>query len=165
MVELKPPKTAVAMVDVPLLLRATETAGGEAAMVNVCPATMKVTVALWVIPPPVPVTVTVYVPAGVDDPAVRVKVEAPAPGAAMDGGLNAAVAPVGRPDALQAIAELKLPDTEAVIVVVPPAPGAADTDVGEAEIVKEGAVGAVTVRKTVAVGCIVVVPTPFTVTA
>ena len=55
-------------------------------------------------------------------PAVSVRVEDPEPGAAIDVGLNAAVAPVGSPDAVSAIAELKPPETVVVMVLVPLAP-------------------------------------------
>jgi hypothetical protein len=68
-----------------------------------------------------------------------VRVEDPEPGAAIDAGLNAAVAPVGNPDALSAIAELKPPETAVVMVLVPLAPGATDTDAGEAATVNAGA--------------------------
>ena len=98
-------------------------------------------------------------PAGVDDPAVSVRVEDPEPGAAIDVGLNAAVAPVGSPDALSAIAELKPPETVVVMVLVPWAPCATDTDAGEAEMVNAGAV---TVSDTVAV-CVSPPPVPVTV--
>jgi hypothetical protein len=66
------------------------------------------------------------------EPIVSVSVEVPAPGAAIDVGLNAAVAPVGSPDALSAIAALKPPETVVVMVLVPLAPGANVTDAGEA---------------------------------
>ena len=46
----------------------------------------------------------------------------PEPGTAIDEELNAAVTPVGRPDAVNAIAELKPPETAVVIVLVPLAP-------------------------------------------
>ena len=99
-------------------------------------------------------------PTGVDDPAVSVRVEDPEPGAAIDAGLNAAVAPVGSPDALRAIAELKPPETVVAIVLVPLAPCAADIDVGEAAMLNAGAV---TVRDTVAV-CVTAPAVPLTVT-
>src|SRR5271169_3666540 len=56
--------------------------------------TVRVTVAVWVLVPPVPVTVTEYVPTGVVDATVRVRVEVPDPGAAIEAGLNAEVTPV-----------------------------------------------------------------------
>ena len=95
-----------------------------------------------------------------DDPTVSVRIEDPDPGAAMEAGLNAAVTPVGSPDALRAIAELKPPETAVVMVLVPLAPRATGTDAGEAEIVNAGAV---TVSVTVAV-CVWVPAVPVTVT-
>lgn len=99
-------------------------------------------------------------PAGVVGPVVSVKVEEPAPGAAMDGGVNAAVVPGGNPDALRATGESKPPATVVVIALVPLAPCATETEAGEAEIAKAGA--AVTVRVTVAV-CVMLPPVPVTV--
>ena len=63
-----------------------------------------------------------YVPVGVAAPAVMVAVELPDPGAAMEVGLNEALAPVGRPDAEREMAELKLPEMEVEMVDVPEAP-------------------------------------------
>jgi len=58
MAELKPPTTAVVMVEVPLLPCTTETVVGEAEMEKLGPeVTVRVTVAVCVSPPPVPVTV------------------------------------------------------------------------------------------------------------
>jgi hypothetical protein len=73
-------------------------------------------------------------------------VEVPEPGAAMGVGLNEAVAPAGRPDAVSATAELKPPDSVVVIVLVPLAPRFTETAVGEAEIANAG--GGVTLRIT-----------------
>ena len=95
-----------------------------------------------------------------DRPTVSVRVDDPEPGAAIDVELNAAVAPVGSPDAVSAIAELKPPETAVAMVLVPWAPCATDTDAGEAEMVNAGAV---TVRDTVAV-CVIPPPIPVTVT-
>lgn len=61
-------------------------------------------------------------PPAVDDPTVSVIVEDPDPGAAIDAGLNATVVPVGSPEALRATAELKLPETVVVTVLLPWAP-------------------------------------------
>jgi len=54
--------------------------------------------------------------------AVKVRVELPEPGAAIDVGLNAAVTPAGSPVAEREMAELKPPETvvEVVVVLVPP---------------------------------------------
>ena len=71
---------------------------------------------------------------GVVDPAVMVSVDDPAPGAAMEVGLKLAVAPEGKPEALNAMAESKLPEMAVVIVLVPDEPCVTVTDVGEAVI-------------------------------
>ena len=113
--------------------------------------TVRETVAVWVIPPPVPVTVMVYVPVAVVDATARVNVDVPEPGAAMDVGLRVAVTPVGWPDAVKATAESNPPETAVVIVELPLAPCATETDVGEAESVKAGTGAEVTVREMVAV--------------
>ncbi len=152
---------AVVTVDVPLVPGAPETDVGEAEMVNPGvddAVTVNETVAAFVIPLPVPVTMMGYVPAGVDDPTVKVTSEVPEPGAASDAGLNNAVVPVGRPNALKTIAELKAPEATVAIVLLPVEPCAMETAFGEAEIVK--ASGGVTVRRTVAVGCVVLAPVP-----
>ncbi len=120
---------------------------------------VSVTAAVWVIPLPVAVTVIGYTPTAVVDATVKVIVDEPEPGAAMDAGLNAAVIPEGSPEALRAIAELKLPEIAAVILLVPLAPSAMETAVGEAESVKPG--GASTVSVTVEVW---VIPPPVPVT-
>ena len=54
--ELNPPETAVVIVDVPLEPRATESESGEALMEKPV-VTVNLTVAVCVMPPPVPVTV------------------------------------------------------------------------------------------------------------
>ena len=66
--------------------------------------TTSVTVVLWVKLPLMPVMVRVYVPAGVDVLVITVMVEEPDP--ATDCGLNDALAPAGRPLALNVTAEL-----------------------------------------------------------
>jgi hypothetical protein len=67
-------------------------------------------------------------------------VEDPEPGAAMDAGLKVAEAPEGKPEALNAIAELKPAEAAVVILMVPLAPGEMVAEVGEAEIVKPATV-------------------------
>lgn len=57
MAELKPPETAVVMVEVPLAPSATETDAGEADCVKAGATTVSETLAVWVRLPPVPVTV------------------------------------------------------------------------------------------------------------
>ena len=124
--------------------------------------TVRDTVAVCVIPPPVPVTVMVDVPVAAVEATVKVNVDVPEPGAAMEEGLNAAVTPVGRPDAVRATAELKPPDTVVVRVDLPVLPCATETDVGEAASVKAGTGAEETVSETVAV-CVIPPPVPLTV--
>jgi hypothetical protein len=141
------------MVLLPLLPCTTETEFGEAAMVKAGVAeavTVSATLADSVRPPPVPVTVMEYVPVAVDDPTARVRAELPEPGAAMDVGLNDAVVPAGRPDALSATALLNPPETVVVMVLLPLLPCTTETEVGEAAMVKEGVAPAVTVSEAVA---------------
>ena len=83
--------------------------------------------------------------------AVKVRVELPLPGAAIEVGLKLAVTPEGRPEADNAIAELKPPLTVVEIVLLPELPWATDKLVGEALKVKLGVAAAFTVRATVAV--------------
>lgn len=54
--------------------------------------------------------------------AVKVRVELPLPGAAMEAALKLAVTPVGNPETDSATAELKPPVTVVVIVDVPDVP-------------------------------------------
>ena len=73
-------------------------------------------------PPPVAVTVTFAVPVAAVLLAVKVKVELPPPGAAIDAGLNAAVTPAGSPETDNETAELKplLTEVETVLLPEPP---------------------------------------------
>lgn len=99
---------------------------------------VNVTVACWVMPPPVPVTVMVRVPAAALRFTVMVMVDVPAPGAAMDVGLKLRVTrePVTVPDRLTA--ELKPPLTAVVMVTFPLLEGETEIDVGDALRVKLG---------------------------
>lgn len=72
---------------------------------------------------------------------VKVSVEVPEPGAAMEAGLKATVTPEGWPLAVKAIAESKPPETVVVTVEVPLAPCATETAPGEADSVKAGTGG------------------------
>ena len=65
-------------------------------------------------------------------------VEEPLPGAAIEVGLKLTVAPLGAPLALSETALLKPPETVVLIVELPAAPCAIETDVGDAEIAKSG---------------------------
>lgn len=109
------------------------------------------TVVLWETLPPLALIVMVEVPAAAVLLAVKVKVELPEPGAAMDVGLNAAVTPAGSPLAESDTAELKPPETVVEIVLVPELPAATETLVGDALMVKFGEVAAFTVNGIVVV--------------
>ena len=141
--ELNPPLTAVDMVVLPELPCITERLAGEAVMVKLGEAaafTVKVTVVVWVTPPPVAVTVTVEVPVVAVLPAVNVSVELPLPGAAIELGLKLAVTPAGRPEADNATDELKPPLVDVEMVALPEEPWVTDKLVGEAATLKSGAV-------------------------
>jgi hypothetical protein len=100
---------------------------------------------------------------GVEDPAVRVSVELPDPGAAIEAGLKVAVAPLGSPEADSVIAALNPPETVVVMVLVPEPPWTTLTGPCDAEIVKSVAGAAVTVKVT-AVVCVVPPPVPLIIT-
>jgi hypothetical protein len=115
------------------------------------PGTVRETLAVCVIPPPVAVTVTLEVPTTAVLLAVKVRVELPLPGAAIDAGLKLAVTPDGKPEADSDTAELKPPLTDVAMLVVPVLPRVTDRLAGEALTAKSGAAAASTVRDTVAV--------------
>ena len=73
-----------------------------------------------------------YVPAVVPEATVKVTVDVPEPGAAIEVGLNPTVTPEGAPEELSAIAELKPPETAVVIFEVPLLPAVTVTAVGDA---------------------------------
>ena len=117
---LKPPLTVVVIVEVPELPCATLTDVGERESAKLGGAlTVRVTLALRWIPPPLPVTVMGYVPSAVPAPTVMVMVELPTPGAAIVLGLKLTVVPLGAPEADRLIALLKPPLTLVVMVEVP----------------------------------------------
>jgi hypothetical protein len=109
---------------------------------------------------PVPVTVSAYVPLGVIDDVLTVNVD-DAPDVT-ELGLNAAVAPAGRPDA-ESVTDCAAPEVTAVEIVevagLPALTVAAD---GLAVIEKSLAAAAVTVRETEVVW-VAEVPVPVTV--
>jgi hypothetical protein len=145
----KPFRAAVVTVDVPELLRVTVTVVGDALILKSAPAgavTVRLTVVEFTMPPPVPVTVIGYVPIAVLESTVKVRTELPLPGALMGLVPKPADAPVGKPDADKVMAALKPFTTAVVIVDVPVLPWATETEVGEAEMLK---LGAVTVSVTV----------------
>lgn len=142
----KPPFTAVVIVDVPLPPSTTVTETGDAVTVKPVLATVRLTVAVCVNPPPVPVTVIGYVPPAGLLPAVNVRVEDPDPGAGMAAGLKPAVTPEGRPPADNEIAELKVPDIADVMVDCAEPSAAMVKAVGLADNEKPGAPLEVIVR-------------------
>jgi hypothetical protein len=85
----------------------------------------------------------------VEEATVSVMVEVPAP--VIEPGLKATVTPEGWPLAASETAELKPPVTALVIVEVPELPCTTETEAGDADRLKPGGTGAVTVRETVAV--------------
>ncbi len=79
---------------------------------------------------------------------MKVAVDVPEPGDAIDEGLKPTVTPDGWPLAVRPIAEVKPPDTLVVIVEVPLLPATTETEAGEAEMVNAGVAAAVTVSET-----------------
>jgi len=102
--------------------------------------TVSVTVVECVVDPEVPVIVTVAVPVVAVEEAVSVRVEVALPFAGGVTGFveNDAVTPLGSPDALNVVAELKPFKLVIVIVLVPLEPCVTVTELGEAPIVKSG---------------------------
>jgi hypothetical protein len=128
------------MVEVPLLPCTTETEVGEAEIVKLGLAvavTVNETVVVSVVLPEVPDTVMGYVPVAVVEATVMFMVEVPAP--VIEVGLKLTVTPVGWPDAVRLMAELKPPVTLLVMVEVPALPCTTETEVGEAERLNPGA--------------------------
>src|SRR4051794_4282772 len=140
---LKPPETVVEIVELPAAPFAIETELGDAEIVKSGVGTLvtvRLTVVVWVMLPPVPVMVTVEVPRVAVEETVKVSVELPEPGAAIEDGLKEAVTPAGRPEAESAMAELKPPETVVETVTLPELPCTMDVEVGEAAMVKSGVV-------------------------
>jgi hypothetical protein len=109
---------------VPLPPCVTTTEEGEAAIVKFGCAdvfTVRLMVVVCVVEPDVPVIVTVAVPVVALEEAVSVNVDVALPFAGGVTGLvaNAAVTPLGKPDALSVVAELNPFKLVIVIVLVP----------------------------------------------
>jgi hypothetical protein len=102
--------------------------------------TVSETVVLCVSAPEVPVTVTVAVPTVAPEEAVNVSVDVALPFAGGVTGFveNVAVTPLGSPEALSVVAELKPLRLVTVIVLVPVPPCVTVTELGEAPIEKSG---------------------------
>ena len=108
---------------------------------------------VFVTPPPVPVTVMVRVPV-VAVVATRIDTdECPDPGAGMVAGLKTTLTPVPSPEAVNAIAALKPPETVVETFDSPVAPRATVNVLGDAVIAKVFA-AAVTVSVTVVVSVV-----------
>jgi hypothetical protein len=115
--------------------------------------TVRLMVVLWLVEPEVPVTVMVAVPVAAVLEAVSVSVEFTLP---LAGGVtgfaeNDAVTPLGRPLALNVVAELKPFWLVMVMVLVPLLPWATVREDGEAPMVKFAVPAALTVSVTVVV--------------
>lgn len=137
----KPPDGWMVIVVVPCDDRVMVKLVGEAERVKLPEATavtVRETVAMCVVLPPVPVTVIEYVPVAVVEATAMLMVELPEPGAAIDVGLKFTVTPAGWPLAVKAMAALKPPDTAVVIVDVPLLPWATESEPGAAEMLKSG---------------------------
>ena len=132
--ELKPPFTWETILVWPLAPRATVTIFGVTPIWKlplVVLVTVSETVVVSVVLPAVPVTVIVKVPGVTVDPTAIVMVEVPLP--VIEVGLKLTVTPLGWPLALKTTAVLKPPVTVLVMVDVPDAPCATETEVGLAE--------------------------------
>jgi hypothetical protein len=129
----------------------------------------RVTVAVWVLPPPVPVTVKVNVPDGAPSRTEIPIVDDPEPGAAIEVGLKVTFTSLGTPDADKAMAESKPLPPLVVIVELPEPPQLSLSELGDATRVKSPLPAppppppvVVTVKVTVVV-CVTPPPVPVTV--
>lgn len=135
--ELKPPVLVMVIVLVPLAPWVTVTDAGEAPIVKLGVAvalTVRATVVVAVRLPEVPVIVTVDVPVVAVELAVKVSTLVPLVGFVP----NAAVTPLGRPDAASVTLPVNPPASVTVMVLVPLLPWVTDRLLGEAESVKLG---------------------------
>jgi len=135
-VPVKPPVGATVIVDVeeaPAAIEAGASAGAE--IVKPGDDTVRLTVALWTVDPPVPVTVKDDVPVGVFELVVTVSVDVPV--AVSDPWTKAQLAPTGKPEQVKVTVLLKPFNIETVTVEVPDCPGAA-TVTGVAPTEKSG---------------------------
>jgi hypothetical protein len=133
--ELNPPVLVIVIVLVPLAPWVTVTEAGEAAMVKLGVAvalTVRASVVVAVRLPEVPVMVTVDVPVVAVLLAVRVSTLVPVVGFVP----NAAVTPLGRPDAASVTLPVNPLTSVTVTVLVPLPPCVIDRLLGESESVK-----------------------------
>ena len=162
--ELNPPLTVVVIVELPDVPCARDRLEGDATTVKSagCAAfTVRDSVAVCVIPPPVPVMVTFTVPVAAVLLAVRVRLEVP--GVPTEAGLKLAVTPEGRPEADNETVELKPPSAEVETVTPAELPCVTETLEGARLKVKSGGCAAVTVTAIVVV-CVTPPPVAVTVT-
>jgi hypothetical protein len=135
--ESKPPVLVMVIVLVPLAPWVTVSEVGEAAMLKFGVAvalTVRATVVVAVRLPEVPVMVTVDVPVVAVALAVSVSTLVPVVGFVP----NAAVTPLGRPDAASVTLPVNPPTSVTVMVLVPLLPCVTDRLLGESESVKLG---------------------------
>jgi hypothetical protein len=107
------------------------------------PLTVRLTVAVRVVPPEVPDTVMGNVPVAAPAPALKVRVELAV--GITEVGLKEAVTPLGRPEAPRLTEEPKPLMLVTVMVLVPLPPWVTVTEVGEADTEKSGTGAWVTV--------------------
>src|SRR5271165_4834445 len=120
---LKPPLIVVVMVEVFWLPCGMVRDEGEVEIVKLPGlVTVRVTVVISCIPPPVPVTVMAYMPGGVLLPTVMVMVELPEPGGERVCGLKVIAVPEGAPEEESTMELLKPPMRVEVMVEVPGCP-------------------------------------------
>src|SRR5208337_1172367 len=98
--------------------------------------TVRVTLVVFVLPPPVPVMVMVWDPVLAREVVVTFIVDVPEPGAGMDAGLKLTVTPEGWPVSDKVIGQLKPFSAAVVIVEVPELPLTTVIAVGDALMVK-----------------------------
>lgn len=125
-----------------------------------------VTVAVWVLPPPVPVTVTVWFPLGAPSRTVIAIIDVPEPGTGIEEGLKVTITSLGTPIADKEMAESKPLPAEVVMVELPEPPHFRLSKLGDAPRVKSPTPPpppvVVTVKETVVV-CVTPPPVPVTV--
>jgi hypothetical protein len=136
---------------VPFVLTLSARLPGESVKVKSGgPVTVNAIVVVAVTAPDVPLMVTVAVPAAAEAPAVNVTTLLEAD----EVGLNAAVTPLGKPEAVNATVPVNPFWSLTVMVLVPPAsPGVIDKVLGDAESVNVG--GPVTVNEMVVLAVVV----------
>lgn len=137
-VPVNPPVGATVIVDLDMDDVPWTTEAGVSAVAEIVKPgvdTVRLTVVLWTVDPPVPVTVKVEDPVGVFELVVTVRVEVPV--AVSDPCTKAQLAPTGKPEQVRVTVLLKPFSIETVTVEVPACPGP-ETVTGVAAIEKSG---------------------------